>query len=41
MDQMFAVRQVCEKFITNLKYGFLEFMDLKKSNDIVDGHTMW
>ena len=28
MDQVFAVRQVCEKYLANGKYIFLAFMDL-------------
>ena len=30
MDQVFAVRQVCEKYLTNGKDVFWAFMDLEK-----------
>ena len=33
LDQVFAVRQVCEKYLANGKYVFWEFMDLEKTND--------
>ena len=31
MDQVFAVRQVCEKYPANGKDVFFKFMDLEKS----------
>ena len=41
MDQVFAVRQVCEKYLANGKYVFWAFMDLEKAYDTVDRHGMW
>ena len=41
MDQMFAVRQVCEKYLTNGKDVFWAFMDLEKAYDTIDQHGMW
>ena len=35
LDQVFAVRQVCEKDI------FWEFMDLEKAYDTINRHGMW
>ena len=31
MDQVFAVRQMCEKYLANEKNVFLVFMDLEKA----------
>ena len=41
MDQVFAVRQLCEKYLANGKYLFWAFMDLEKANDTIDRHGMW
>ena len=41
MDQVFAVRKVCEKYHTNGKYVFWAFMDLEKAHDTIDRHGMW
>ena len=41
MDQMFALRQVCEKYLTNRKDVFWAFMDLEKAYDTIDRHGMW
>ena len=41
MDQMFAVRQVCNKYLANVKDSFWEFMDLEKSYEMTDRHSMW
>ena len=41
MDQVFAVRQVCEKYLANWKYVFWPFMDLEKAYDSIDRHGMW
>ena len=41
MNQVFAVSQVCEKYLTNWKDVFLAFMDLKKTYDTIDQHGMW
>ena len=35
MDQVFAVRQVCEKYLANGKNVFWAFMDLEKAYDIL------
>ena len=40
MDKVFAVRQVCEKYLTNGKDVFLAFMDLEKAYDTIDLHGM-
>ena len=41
MDQVFAVRQVCEKYLANGKDVFWAFMDLQKADDTIDRHGMW
>ena len=41
MDQVFAVRQVCEKYLANGKDVFRAFMDLEKAYDTIDRHSMW
>ena len=41
MDQVFAVRQVCEKYLENGKDVFWAFMDLEKAYDTIDRHGMW
>ena len=41
MDQVFAVRQVCKKYLANWKDVFWAFMDLEKSYDTIDRHCMW
>ena len=38
MDQVFAVRQVREKYLANGKDVFLAFMDLEKAYDTIDQH---
>ena len=38
---MFAVRQVCEKYLANGKDVFWAFMDLEKAYDTIDLHGMW
>ena len=40
MDQVFAVRQVCEKYLTNGNDVFWVFMDLEKAYDTIDRHGM-
>ena len=40
MDQLFAVRQVCEKYLVNWKDVFCAFMDLEKAYDAIDQHSM-
>ena len=41
MGQVFAVRQVCEKYLANGKIVFWAFMDLEKAYDTIDRHGMW
>ena len=41
MNQVFAVRQVCEKYLANMKDVFGAFMDLEKAYDTIDRHGMW
>ena len=41
MDQVFAVRQVCEKYLANWKDVFWAFMDLERAYDTIDRHGMW
>ena len=41
MDQVFAVRQVCEKYLANRKDVFWAFMDLEKAYDTIDRQGMW
>ena len=38
---MFAVRQVCKKYLANWKDVFWAFMDLENANDTIDQHGMW
>ena len=38
---VFAVRQVCEKYLSNGKEVFWAFMDLEKAYDKIDRHGMW
>ena len=43
-DQVFAGRQVCEKYLENWKDVFWSFVDLEKVDDTVDTidrHGMW
>ena len=41
MDQVFAIRQVCEKYLANGKDVFWAFMDLEKAYHTIDWHGMW
>ena len=41
MDQVFTVRQVSEKYLTNGKDVFWSFMDLEMAYDTIDRHGMW
>ena len=41
MDQVFTLRQVCEKYLANGKDIFWAFMDLEKAYDMIDRHGMW
>ena len=38
---MFAITQVCEKYLANRKDEFWSFMDLEKAYDTLDRHGMW
>ena len=38
---MFAVRQVCEKYVANGKDVFWAFVDLEKAYDTIDRHCVW
>ena len=40
-EEVFAVRQVCEKYLENEKDVFWAFMDLEKAYDNIDRHGMW
>ena len=40
MDQVFAIRQVCEKYLANGKDVFWAFIDLEKAHDTIDRHGM-
>ena len=40
MDQVFAVKQVCEQYRVNGKHVFSAFMDLEKACDTIDRHGM-
>ena len=40
MDQVFAIRQFCEKYVANGKGVFWAFMDLEKVHDTIDRHGM-
>ena len=41
MDQVFAVRQMYEKYLANGKDVFWAFMNLEKAYDTIDRHGMW
>ena len=41
LDQVFAIRQVCEKYLANGKDVFCSIMDLEKAYDSIDRHGMW
>ena len=41
MDQKFAARQVCEKYLANGKDVFWPFMDSEKAYDTIDRQGMW
>ena len=41
VDQVFVVRQVCEKYLAKGKDSFWAFMDLEKAYDRVDREAMW
>ena len=41
MDEVFAVRQVCEKYLANRKDVFWAFMDLEKAYDVAAAKSVW
>ena len=41
MDQVFAVRRVCEKYLANGKNVFWAFKDLENAYDTIDRNGMW
>ena len=41
MDQVFAVRQVCENYLANGKDVFWALMYLERAYDTIDRHGMW
>ena len=40
-DQIFIVRQICEKYLGKGKDVYFTFLDLEKAYDRVDRHAMW
>ena len=40
-DQIFIVRQICEKYLGKDKDGYFAFLDLEKAYDRVDRDAMW
>ena len=41
MDEVFAVRQVCEKHLANWNDEFWAFMDLQKEYATINRHGIW
>ena len=41
MDHVFAVRQVCKKYVMHLIDVFWAFIDLEKAYDAIDQSAMW
>ncbi len=41
MDQIFVVRQVCEKYLAKGKDVFWTYMDLEKAYDRIDRKGLW
>ena len=41
MDQVFAVRHICKKYLANGKDLFWTFMDLEKAYDTIDRHGIF
>ena len=41
MNQMFAVRQLCEKYQANGDRCILGVVDLEKASDTIDRQCMW
>ena len=40
-DQVFVIRQVCEKYMSRGKNVYFAFMDLEKAYDRVDRDALW
>ena len=41
MDQVFAVRQLCEKYLTNGKCVFWAIIEIENAFDTINRHGMW
>ena len=41
MDQVFTLRQVCEKYLANGKDVFWAFVNLEQAYDTIDQDGMW
>ena len=41
MDQIFAVRQLCEKYLRVNKEVYMAFMDLNRAYDRIDRIGLW
>jgi hypothetical protein len=41
VDQVIALKCLCEKYLEKQKEVFVAFMDIEKANDIVDRMAMW
>ena len=41
LDQVFVIRQVCEKYLANGKDVFRAFIDLENAYDTIDRHGLW
>ena len=41
VDQIFSVRQLCEKFLAKGREVYYAFMDLQKADDRVDRRALW
>ena len=41
MDQIFAVRQLCKKYLGVNREVYMAFMDLEKAYDRIDRNALW
>ena len=41
IDQIFVVRQICEKYLGVNKEVYMAFMDLEKAYDRIDRDALW
>ena len=41
VDQIFAVRQLCDKYLGVNKEVYMAFMDLEKAYDKIDRNALW